>query len=147
MKLLHRILVAIIAASCLTMAGCGFFPESTFELASESRLPKWFALPPGLSRSDVTVTMSYYTNASGRTLTFTLRDADKKKIAEVNGTVKGGEPLKLKNQRPGFPDGYPNYEIVTVNGEIEFIEHRKMEPVFYITDDPAVRAELGRLVF
>jgi len=28
--------------------GCGWFPESTFELASESRLPKWITLPPDL---------------------------------------------------------------------------------------------------
>ncbi len=147
MKLTHRLLAAIIAISCLAMAGCGYFPAATFELASESRLPKWFTLPSGLSRSDVTVTMSYDINSSGRTLTFMLRDKNKKKIAEVSGTEKGKEPLKLKNQRPGFMDGYPSYEIVTVNGVTEFIEHRNKEPIFYIADDPAVRAELGRFVY
>ena len=29
------------------------------------------------------------------------------------------------------------------NGTTEIIEHRRMEPVFYITDDPEVRRKLG----
>ena len=74
---------------------------------------------------------------------FILKDSKKnEKLAEVNGTLKGLEPLKVNNPRPGIPPDYPSYEIVTVNGITEIIEHR-MEPIFYITDDPAVRAELG----
>jgi hypothetical protein len=42
------------------LCGCRFFPESQFELAPDSRLPKWFTLPTNLSREDVTVQMSYY---------------------------------------------------------------------------------------
>jgi hypothetical protein len=57
--------------------------------------------------------------------------------------VKGSERFQLKHPPPGFPPGYPSYELITVNGIIEIIEHRKMEPVFYITDDPAVWKELG----
>jgi hypothetical protein len=57
--------------------------------------------------------------------------------------VKGSEPLYLKHPPLGFPAGYPSYEIITVNGITEIIEHRKMEPIFYITDDPAVWKELG----
>jgi len=87
--------------------------------------------------------MSYYVKPSGRTSTFILIDAKKQKVAEVSGTQNGLEPLKLKDPRPGFPAGYPSYEIVTVNGITEIIEHRQMEPIFYITDDPAVWAELG----
>lgn len=41
-------------------SGCRFFPESQFELAPDSRLPKWFTVPENLSRADVTVRMSYY---------------------------------------------------------------------------------------
>lgn len=140
---MYRLFIVVLAAASLTLFGCEYFPESTFELARESRLPKWFSLPPELSRSDVTVTMNYYVRSSGRTSTFILHDTKKQKLAEVNGTQKGLEPLKLKNPRPGFPPGYPSYEIITVNGITEIIEHRQMEPIFYITDDPAVWAELG----
>jgi hypothetical protein len=142
-KFMNRLFIAILAAACLTLHGCEHLPESSFELARESRLPKWFTLPPGVLRQDVTVTMKYYIKPSGRISTFILLNMKRQKLAVVNGTQKGLEPLKLKNTRPGFPPGYPLYEIVTVNGVTEIIEHRQMEPIFYITDDPAVWAELG----
>jgi hypothetical protein len=86
-------------ASTIIYQGLRMFPESTFQLASESRLPKWITLPPGLTRSDVSITMSYFT----------------------------------------WPN--PRYTEIVVKGTSEMIEHRKMEPVFYITDDPAVWKE------
>src|SRR5262252_7386875 len=116
----HRIIITAVLV-CFSLHGCDSFPESSFELASGSRLPKWFALPQGLSRPDVTVTMNYYVKPSGRTSTFILRNAKKEKLAEVNGTQKDSEPLKLKNPPPGFPPGYPTYEIVTANGVTEVI--------------------------
>jgi len=141
---MNKLFIAILAALGLSLFGCDAFPEASFNLAPESRLPKWFTLPPGLSRPDVTVRMDYYVKSTGRTAKFILKDLKKnEKLAEVNGTLKGLEPLTLKNPRPGFPPGYPSYEIVTVNGITEIIEHRRMEPIFYITDEPAVRAELG----
>jgi hypothetical protein len=45
--------------------GCRYFPESMFELAPDSRLPKWFTLQDNLSRADVTVRMSYYIEPCG----------------------------------------------------------------------------------
>ena len=142
-NLMRRLFIAIISTACLSLLACDRLPESSFELARESRLPKWFTIPSGLSRSDITVTMNYYINSSGRTATFILLNAKKQKLAEVQGTVSGLEPYKLKNPRTGFPPGYPLYEVVTVNGINEIIEHRKMEPMFYITDDPNVWVELG----
>ena len=123
--------------------GCEWFPESTFELASESRLPKWNTLPPGLTRADVSVTLSYYSVPWGGIATFILQTTKGQTLKKVYGKVKGLEPLQLKNSPPGFPPGYPSYEIITVNGITDIIEHRKMEPIFYITDDPAVWKELG----
>lgn len=136
--------IAILAALSLSLLGCDLSPEASFDLAPESRLPKWFTLVPGLSRPDVTVKMNYYVKRTGRTVKFILRDLKKnEKLAEVNGTLKGLEPIKVSSPRPGLTPGYPSYEITTVNGITEIIEHRRMEPIFYITDDPTVRAELG----
>jgi hypothetical protein len=123
--------------------GYAWFPESTFELASESRLPKWISLPPGLTRADVSITMSYYSVPWGGIATFILQNTKGQTVKKVYGTVKGSEPLELKHPPPGFPHGYPAYEIITVKGITDIIEHRKMEPVFYVTDDPAVWKELG----
>src|SRR5260370_9034138 len=123
--------------------GCEWFPESTFELASESRLPKWITLPPGLTRTDVSITMSYYSLPWGNDATFILQDAKGKIRTKVNGKTRGLGPNQLKHPPPGFPAGYPSYEVITVNGITEIIEHRKMEPIFYITDDPTVWKQLG----
>ena len=136
------VLLIVVAISCCLMVGCEYFPESTFELARESRVPKWFTLPPELTRADVSITMSYYTKPWGRSAKFTLRDKQKKILAEVYGKEKGSEPLHLKNPPKGFDIGYPTYEIITANGITEIIEHRKMEPKFYVTDNPAVWTEL-----
>ena len=132
--------VVLSAISGSAMIGCQYFPESTFELASESRLPKWFSPPPGLTRADVSITMNYYIKPWGCSATFIMQSG--KRQTKVNGKVRGTEPLHLKNPPQGFPSGYPSYEIVTVNGITDIIEHRKMEPIFYVTDDPAVWNEL-----
>ena len=133
--------VALTISGC-AIIGCEYFPESTFTLASESRLPRWMALPPGLTRADVSVNMSYYVKPWGGSATFILRDKKGQVLAKVNGKDKGLKPLQLKNPPKGFDPGYPAYEVITVNGITEIIEHRKMEPIFYVTDDPAVMKEL-----
>ena len=140
-----KFLLFFVALTILSsaMVGCEWFPESTFELASESRLPKWITLPPGLTRADASITMSYYIKPWGSSAIFVLKDTKGQIRAKVNGKVKGSEPFQLEHPPNGFPPGYPAYEIITVNGITEIIEHRKMEPIFYITDDPAIWKDLG----
>src|SRR5580698_7051326 len=137
-KFLLFILALTISGSAI---GCKGFPESTFELANESRLPKWITLPPGLTRTDVSIEMSYYVKPWGSSATFILRDTKGRVRTKVDGKLKGSEPLHLKRPSPGFPPGYPSYEVITVNGVIEIIEHRKLEPIFYIKDDLTVLKE------
>lgn len=131
----------ICALAVLVLAGCGWFAESSFSLAPESRIPKWLSLPPGQTRANVAVTMDYYIDSFGRTATFILRDSNGHTAAKVSGLLLEPEPLKRKNKKPGYPEGYPSYEVITVGGVTEIIEHRQMEPVFYVTDDPEVLAE------
>lgn len=52
--------------------------------------------------------------------------------------MKCKEPFHLNNRSQDPPFDYPAYEAITVNGITEIIEHRKMEPIFYVTDDPTV---------
>jgi len=135
-----RYLILGAAVTILAFAidkGCEYFPESSFQLASESNLPKWITLPPGLTRADVSITMNYYTLGGAG---FVLQDARGQTLEKVNGTVKC-QNFHLKNPPQGFPPGYPSYAVITAKGATEIIEHRKMEPVFYITDDPAVWKE------
>lgn len=147
LQIIRRTREFMLFVVALTIAGsgvgCEWFPESTFELASESRLPKWITLPPGLTRADVSITMSYYITPWSRSATFILQDKKGQTRTKIKGKERGLEPLQLKHPPPGFPPGYPAYEVVTLNGITEIIEHRKPEPIFYITDDPAVWKELG----
>jgi hypothetical protein len=69
------LLLAICVYSC-GLTGC---IESSFNLANESRLPKYSTLPPGLTRSDVSVTVNLYTPLLGPDTKFEIRDAKKKK--------------------------------------------------------------------
>jgi len=140
----NKFLLLFVALTILGSAiACEWFPESTFELANESKLPKWITLPPGLTRADVSITMSYYSMPWSRSAIFTLKDAKGLIRTKVHGKMRGLGPNELKHPPPGFGPGYPAYEVITVSGITEIIEHRKMEPIFYITDDPAVWKELG----
>jgi hypothetical protein len=134
----HLLLAILLAIVCFTNMGCEFLAESTFKLGDESRLPKWVTLPPGLTRADVSLTMSYYSMPWGGSARFILQDKNKQAIEKENGKVRCKNPFQLKNPPQGFTSGYPSYEAVTVNGITEIIEHKKMEPIFYVTDDPAV---------
>jgi hypothetical protein len=140
MFLLFLVMLAI-AGSVIVLSD--WIPESTFGLASESRLPKWITLPRGLTRADASVTMSYYSMPWGGSAIFVLRDTKGKTRTKVRGKTRGWGPNYLKHPPPGFPPGYPSYSVITVNGITDIIEHRKPEPIFYVTDDPAVWKELG----
>ncbi len=116
------------------LSACSVFPEASFTLASDSRPPQWC--------SGSVVEMSYYTGPLGRTAKFTCTDTAGREIT-VRGTLRGLKPMHLKNSPPGFPPGYPSYEVISFAGKSEVIEHRKMEPVFYVSDDEGIRTELG----
>jgi hypothetical protein len=133
----HLLIVAICVSSC-AITGC---IESTWTLASESKLPKSLALPPGLTRKDVLVTLNLYTPLRGPDAKFELRDTKGKKLAVVKGVVKH--------------TGLNYNEIIVVNGITEEValkpyrEHENMElngtPValFYVVDDdPCLRREV-----
>ena len=135
-----RFFCAVVLAASLS--GC---MESSFTLAPESRLPKWLHIPEGVPREEVTVTMDYYVYPGERTATFTLHQGKSSwgSTNKITGVVRGSQPLQLKNPPPGFPKGYPSYEVITVDGITDIIEHRRMEPLFYVTDDPGIWEELG----
>jgi len=141
------LIVALCISSC-AITGC---IESSFELARESRLPNGIKVPPGLTRTDVSVTLDYIDISTAR---FTLRDRKGKKLAEIKGKVINQYPLYLNSCPRRFYPACPAYEFIVVNGVTEMIknrpytEHENMEQngrivaLFYVIDDPAVRGEL-----
>ncbi len=85
--------------------------------------------------------MNDYITPRGRSASFVLQDSTHKVLEKVYGREKCDKPFEPKNSPQGFPSGYPAYELITVNGATEMIEHRRMEPIFYVSDDTNVRNE------
>lgn len=130
--------LGLIAGVCIfayAVSGC---LESSFRIASESRLPQWVTLPAGVERADVSLTVSYYTTLLGDSVQFTLQDKNKQTIKKVSGRDRCLKPFQLTNSPRGLPSGYPNYAVVTVDGITEILEQRRPEDILYVTDDPVV---------
>jgi hypothetical protein len=134
------LLIVAISVSCCAISGC---VESDFTLANESRLPRGILIPPGLTRKDVSVTLSYYASLRGPNVKFILTDRKWKKLAEVKG-----------NSLP-----YPQDNIVVINGITEefalvpcaghqcYVQDGHVVALYYVVDRPRERNEIltGRL--
>lgn len=134
------LILGILLASCSPIRGC---VESQFTLSPESRLPKWFSLPSGIARDDVTVTLKYYAPlvpVDDAVLDLTRENGEI--LSEVTGQRCWHPEMKKKrNQYGGFdPESYPHYVYIRANGIVEVIEHTR-GPTFRITDDPKLLKE------
>jgi hypothetical protein len=133
----------LLAILCLGVTACGLWPESMFTLSDTSRLPKWFTQDSGAPRSQFTVEMDYYISPFGRSATFILKRPDGSVVSKASGKIRDDHPIYIGPASSDSLRQYPSYEVVTVNGISEAIEHRAMEPIFYVADDPAVLKQLG----
>jgi hypothetical protein len=121
----------------------GFFPESHFRLAPESRLPKWFAVDKDHKREDLQVEIYYYTPVFGKTnfIAYLIGPSpDLKKLEKKYGAAEW-HPI-TKKKLDAKSDHYPSFHIVTVDGITELIEHRHKAPIFHVSDDPEMRRYL-----
>jgi hypothetical protein len=99
-----------------------------------------------MQRGDVDVILAYYPAplvGSERLATVTLRTREGRKLQEIVATLRGHEPLTVQPLQNGGPVRYPLYEVLTASGTTDVVEHRRQEPVFYITDNPEVRRKLA----
>jgi hypothetical protein len=108
-----------IAVAAIALTGCA---EGSFVLAPDSRLPAWFEVPPGHTRGELTVTMDYYVSPTGREAKFKMLDSRGRQLIAKSGTSPGLAPRKL--QSTPTEALYPSYEIITVEGVTDVIEHR-----------------------
>ena len=98
--------VAVTTLTFVIVKGCQYFPESSFTLANESRLPKYFQLTPGFRRATVSITTNYYiTFWGGKSATFLMQDSKKQTIRRVVGKAKCAAPFQLTNHPKGLPPG------------------------------------------
>ena len=123
--------VALVLSACSPTRGC---MESHFQLAADSRLPKWVDLPTNLKREDATIDLEYWGGPLGGSVTVKVNDKAGKQFLSLTGNLEGGWGLgeASSGDRSVF------YK-VTINGVSELVEHRPSKAGFYITDDPDLR--------
>jgi len=125
----------IFLVACSTR-GC---VESEFNLSKESRLPAWFKIPNGMKRSDLDVTLTYYTTGPADLTLIDIRNRNKKSI----------KTIKVKNiHHPEYwawadkdwpKRAHPGYVILSSNNITEIIVHKERNPVFHISNESAVQ--------
>lgn len=138
----HTCAVVLLVAACHPSRGCAV---SEFRLAPESRLPVWFSTPAGVERNDLEVTMTSHSPlfSEARTATFELRTKQGQLLKRVVAQKRGTESLILQPDPGSGSRPYPRYEILTAEGMLDVVVHRRLEPLFRVTDDPDVRRRLG----
>lgn len=120
--------------SCSPIRGC---LESSFTLTTDSRLPKWFTLPTGYTKNDVTVYLAYYSSPLPvDNAVIQLRSKDGKPLVSITGQhFWHPETEKKRNKYGGFdPGSEPHFVIIRAKGITEVIEH-KGGPTFNVSDD------------
>jgi hypothetical protein len=129
--------VMLVCAACLSGA-CSDSIEATFKLAPASKLPAWFAVPLGMARDELSVTLDVYTQAHA---TARLMDRKGHVLAKFSGPAT--EPMTNSGSAWGVAQvTYPSYDVITMNGIAQVIEHRRQEPIFYVTDDATIANRL-----
>ena len=125
------LLIVALCISSFAITGC---VDSVNYLASDSRLPKWFTLPPGLARADVTVVRAAMdTTRRGVDIKVALFKGKYKKLAEVSA-----KSILLGYFCIDVVNGVP--EITGYKAQND--EHGNRMPYFYVVDDPALKRKL-----
>ena len=114
----------------------GWFPESTFYLADNSRLPKWFKVPAGYDEKRLTVRIDYYSPSKA----FFFLGNENVKASLIDQLSDGN----ILDSKLGIKEYYPDPEVgsitypiqfeIHIDGTTELVEHKKMEPVFYLAN-------------
>lgn len=143
-KLYIKLAKIFILLTCIACIGCDpryGFMESNFQLADDSRLPKWFTVPKGYSRSDLNVTIDCYTSpcffCKNTVTTLYGLPPDNREIMKKAGRQRW-HPLSDVRYNKYPANKYPNYTIITIDGIEEVFEQRRADNVLYITDDPNI---------
>ncbi len=104
------------------------FPESSFNLSSDSRLPRWFTLPEGVSRAEVSAGLDIYSNGSYK----------------IRLIRPGGEVLAEVNIPAEDTVSIEGYDLMTAHGTQEVIQFYGVG-TFRVVDDPALLKQLERM--
>jgi len=131
-NILFILLIAWFVSGCV---------ESEFHLAKESRLPVWFEIPDGMQREELDVVLTYYTSGPADLV---LRDIRKgKSLKRIKAKNIHHPEYWVWAQKDWPKRSHPAYVVLSVGDISEIIEHRKMEPIFYVSDESSVQISIN----
>jgi hypothetical protein len=97
--------------------------SGTFRLRDDSPLPSWFTLPLGMTRDQVSVSITDYEETTpGWKVRFVVRDKHRWMFNKIQEQMGHGywHPDSLRQNPPG--GSYPNWIIIAVKGTKEVYE-------------------------
>lgn len=133
----------LLLAACHPLRG---FIESEFALSPESPLPGWYPkLPEGYTRENVTIKLRYYAPPFDIDNTvFWVESSPFNTLYKATGK-SDHHPAYWKWAHEDWPArSHPGYVNVTIGGITEIVEHKKREPVFYISNEETVRKTMDK---
>jgi hypothetical protein len=138
-------LAVVLCAACQPVHGC---VDGRFELAPDSRLPRWFTLPSA-DRKDIQVELLYRSSpGSGLRVVFVMQGLDGRPIDRATGGMCWHPATHWTPNPDGafVPVPYPHYVIVSVRGVVEVIEHVGLRNLFAVSDaGPVVEEALAAI--
>ncbi len=129
-------LAAVFVTACNPYRGS---LESEFRLSDSSPLPVWVdPLPEGYERNDVEIILQYWTPYFDVDNTVLMVKSKGSTLVKKTGRSK--EPADWSEwAHQDWPKRlYPAYSYLTIDGITEVVEHRKLEPIFYISGEQAI---------
>jgi hypothetical protein len=143
MKNITIIISLLLLTSCHPIRG---FIESQFVLSSESPLPAWYPeLPEGYNREDVTIRLRYYVPPFDVDDTvFWVESSWWHTLYKATGKTERHPKFYKWARKDWKARRYPSFWVITIDGKTEIIEHKKMEPIFYISKEEEVRKIMNK---
>jgi hypothetical protein len=129
------LLIVLVCSGCSPTRGCA---TEVFTLAPDSPLPTGLTVPPGISRSDISVELQHWSGPFGSSVQFTMRNCRWEQIATV---FVDTFPGVLQLDSP-----YPSYEVITSGSKTEVIQFGGTPPGVRINRDPALVGAIDKLL-
>ena len=135
-------LCALVTLVLGAMSSCGWFPESSFYLSPQSRLPCWID-GHGIPTNELTVQINLYVPLWGTDYArITVNDNHGNVLQRID--VPDISTVGVQNA-DGTPnrEGYPSYSVYGLKGAVDIFEQREARNTLYMCDNAAVWAKLA----
>ena len=143
MKNFTILILFFLLAACHPMRG---FIESEFTLSPDSPLPSWYPkIPEGYNREDLSIRLRYYAPPFDIDDTvFWVESSWWHTLYKTTGRSERHPEFYDWAKKDWKARHYPSFMKITIDGKTEIIEHKKMEPIFYISNEDAVINAMSR---